>query len=249
LAKNSHGQTRAVDFLIFFSGELFSTTLRRGCLPLAASELRQLTRKDKEFIKHLGRLQEMSEAIHHGQSEQVIEIYDQLPRSLQEEKFVLLLRLRAASELDEKTYEATVDALRAVSADDGSIDLLSVDSFVLKGDFQNALHCLDRLEQAVGFDSYLNVLKANLWIESGESAKAIPLCQTAIEEEPELELAYWILITAAIHLEEWDLVLATLLKLEDQFEMEFENLEEVELYEPFTKTSQYKEWLQRESGP
>ena len=251
LAKNQKGQTRIVDIYIFLSSETMSTTVRRAFLPIAAqaekSILKRLTTQESDFIKNIDQLSQMAAARQKGDHQKVLTIYNRLPQSLQKDKLCLLLRLIAASNMDDKTYEKAIDAFRKAYPDDASIDLVSLDSFIFKKNYAGALKCLERIEKAIGGDAHLNVLRANIRVEMGDSKIAIDLAKEAIAIEPELEDAYWSLVTAAMNTKDWELVSETLISLEDEFQTEFEDLTKVEFYQPFTETPQYRQWLKRNS--
>lgn len=253
LAKDRKNRTRIVDVYVFLSSETMSTTLRRGFLPIAAqtekSILQRLTTKESDFVKNIGRLSEMVEARQQNDYRKILAIYNGLPDSMQRDKLCLLLRLFAASNLDEKTHEEAIDAFRAAYPDDPSIDLMSLDSFFFKKDYKGGIQCLERLQKAIGGDAYLTVLTANLRLEMGEPAAAMELCREAIATEPNLKDAYWTLVTSALKAEDWDTVSATLISLEENFDLKFKDLTKSEIYKPFTETEQYRQWQQRHARP
>lgn len=249
LVRQSDGKIRAVDLYIFLSAEMLSTTIRRGFVPVVAevskSVLAKLTGAENEYIKHIKIVSQMSNAVVSGNSQQALEIYRRLPPVLQKDKNLLLLRLRAAQATgDETLYVVAIDDFRRCHPNDPCIDMLAIDGHILNKRYDEALKCIDRLDKAVGGDTYLDVLRANLRIAQGDHEAARALAQKAIDAEESLVDAYWTLVAIALAEKNFDETTRLLNLIIQKFNVEIGDLSGNPMYAEYIKSPQYKQWMQ-----
>jgi tetratricopeptide (TPR) repeat protein len=199
LAKQSTGPIRGQDIYLYLTGEFMSETLRRLYIAAAANESRgflaRLTGRESTYAKHLSQIQQMNSAIAQGHFRQALQVYEQLPDELKNDKTFLLLRLRAAQTLGDAEYQSAIDALHQLYPDDRSADLLSIDGHVMRKNYAKALDAIDRVDKAVGGDPYLEVVRANTYLKAGDLRSAQQCAGKAIEQDASLEDAYWALVT------------------------------------------------------
>jgi tetratricopeptide (TPR) repeat protein len=253
LARRPSGRIQCVDMQAFVTGELFSATMRRLIIPAVVQENRSSLDKirgsENEFYKHMSDIQRMSKARKDGQPAQALAIYKQLPQSVREDKNVLLLRLQAAQESgDDEEYLRAMEDFRAGFPDDACLDLISIDYYLLKKQYADSLAGIDKVDKAVGGDPYLNVLRANLYLESGKFAAAREAASKAIQDEPTLLDGYWCLVTISLREKKFDDTLNLLRMIATKFHVEFQDLTKVPEYAEFVKSPQYKEWLKPAQG-
>lgn len=254
LARRPDGKVKAMDIYIGLSGELLSQTFRRGFIQALAqapgnSLIGRLTGSDQKYAKYLKSLGEMGEAARAGQYARMMEIYKASPAELKKEKNVLLLRLQAAQNLgDDAEYSKSIEDFRAEYPNDACIDILSIDYYVLKKQFDQSLACIDRLDKAIGGDPYLEVLRAGAHIEQGNFAAARADLKKAIDAEPGLVDAYWSLVNVSLQDKNFDETLKTLRTIREKFGIEIGDLTQVPLYKDFAASPQYQEFLKNRNG-
>jgi hypothetical protein len=254
LARRPDGQVKAVDIYVFAAGELMSETLRRAYLPLVVHSsrnfLEKLTRSENDYIKNIDTILKMTNSLRDGQPQETLAAYAKLPPSLQKEKSVLIIRMRAAQAVSEAEYAAAIEAIRTNFPDDPSLDLISLDGFVLKKQFDEALACLDRLDKSVGGDPYLDYMRGNVNLEKGDAAAALKCAQRAGEGMPKLIDPRWVVVAASMQLKDFDTTLAELKSIKHDFDFKFGDLSKQEPYAEFAKSPQYQEWIKflNESG-
>src|SRR5262249_26702303 len=153
------------------SGELVSQTMRNVYLPVATHDSRGILEKlvgsEQEFMKNFPKITQMANDLKEGKNQAVSDTFRQLPASVQKEKLVLLLRLRAAQNLDESIYTAAIEDIRKHYPNDPSIDLLSIDYYFMKKQYAKSLECIDRLDKAVAGDPQLQVTRAGIHMTEG----------------------------------------------------------------------------------
>jgi tetratricopeptide (TPR) repeat protein len=139
-----------------------------------------------DLIKYSPQWSKMVQSNQLGEFQQVLDMYNQLPEDLQNEKFILTLRLRAAQAVDKRDYLAALDLWRRLYPNDPSLDLLSVDAFLLHKDYVKALESVDRFAQAIGGDPYQDFIKAAISVKMQDDDQAVKYARQAFEAEPDL---------------------------------------------------------------
>ncbi|NQT36710.1 MAG: hypothetical protein HQ581_04425 [Planctomycetes bacterium] len=247
LVRRPDGQVKVVDGYSYVPAELFSKSLRRSFLPLTAGRSgkvrKTLSRQDQELMKYVSQFLELSAAVKDGRGEEALDIYNALPESLRQDKNNLILRLQAASAVDEPTYAAAIEAFRRYHPNDPCLDLVLIDDHLMKGKYDEALASIDRLDKAVGSDPYLNVMRAGAYSEMQDYAKAKQCVRQAIEADDTLINAHWALVN--ISLDEKDFAETTRLMktIADRFEFEANDLTTEPEYAEYVKSPHYQEWL------
>ncbi len=241
------GKLRAADIYIYLAGEFLSEILRRLMLPMIADRSRtildRLVTGDQDFVRDFPRIGQAGKLVSQGRSAEALAIYRTLRPGTLENKAVLLGRLRAAQEVDEKDYMAVMDDLQKLFPNDPCLDLIAIDAFLLRKDFAGALGAIDRLDRSVGGDPYLDVMRASVHELQGDHRAAFESARRAVEREPTLRDAHLVLLTFGLEQKDHGEVLARLKDLHDRFGLSFDDMEHEEEYADFVKSPRYADWL------
>lgn len=254
LARLPGDQIRVVDVFIYLSGEWLSETVRRAILPLIAEKdrsiLGRLVQGESAYVASLVRIQGMSEHVMAGRFREALAAYRELPPEVQRDKTVMLTRFTAAVRLnDDEVYKAALEDFKTTFPDDPSIELLLVDYYFFRQEYPTVFGIIDRIEKAVGGDPYLHHLRANVAYAMGRLDEARKHAYQAIREEPELQDAYWVVVTVALEQENHKETAAFLSGLIDRFGIELPDLTTVPEYAKFVKSDVYRDWMaQRRKG-
>jgi tetratricopeptide (TPR) repeat protein len=246
LARNAEGKVVIADVYPHISGELFSETLRRMYL-LAANEagynlVDKLMGKEQEFLKSLPKLQALQRLGQEEKFAEVVKTFDELPPSLRQMKSFALLRLNAAARLEEAQYQRAIDDFMKAWPEDPSVDLISIDGHMMRKDYAAVLASIDRLDKRVR-DPYLQYLRGSVQLEKGDGKEARRLFQAAIDAEPTMVTPYWVLIGLSLQDKKYKDTARYLTAIERDAGMAIGDLEEVEQYEGFVKSPEYKSWI------
>lgn len=244
LAKDEAGQVRAVDIYVFPSAERMSRTMRRAYLLAAAQQpvnpISRVLGKDNDFIMHANEFREMSSRIQAEDYEGAAKIYSKLPAGMQEEKRVMLLYIQAASKLGDGLYTEAIDRFREAHPFDAGVEMGAIDGFLLKQDYERALEAVNRVDNAVGGDPYMNVLRANIHLMQDNTRLAKAFAREATKEEPELVDAYWTLVSVSLAEPNFKDTAELLTKLRDELKIEIEDLRGNPSYAEFVKSPEFK---------
>lgn len=248
LMRDNKGKVQAIDIKFASSGEDFSQTMRRFFVPAVAeankSVLQKLTGKESALMKSLGQIQEMATAIQANEPAKAADLAAKLPKEVRNEKFCILMELRAAQMLgNEEAHQEVIERFRGLYPNDSAIDLLSMDYFAMKENFAEALACAQRFQKAMGEEAFMTTLIADLQWQNGQVKEARATIEKAIKLEPDFVSARWTKVTIADAQKDYTSVNKTLKELVTDFgaELDPEAMKKEAFYEEFVKTPEFKD--------
>lgn len=182
------GTQSAVDVHVLTTGEPLSGSLRRSLLPVAV-ELKKgiiarLTTKESAYVENMPTILKMTKL--QTDPKGALSAYASLPPVLKTEKNVLMLRVQAASLVDDAAYLAAMEDFRRAFPNDPALGVMSIDYFYLKKMHKEAIDQVSALEQVSGPDAHLNTLRANVHTELGAIEPAKEELEKALALEPDL---------------------------------------------------------------
>lgn len=167
LVKGMDGKIKVHDLYVLGAGEWMSTMNRRQILPIAASQNRSVLEKllgtESDFVTYAGEFRELMKAVQADDYATFKDIYDELPKSMQEQKTVLLMRRGQAQKAKQwDDVRATTADFRRLYPNDAALDVLSLPSLIFEKQFDEALAAVDRIDAFVGGDPYLDTLRSTI---------------------------------------------------------------------------------------
>ncbi|MFN3200177.1 MAG: tetratricopeptide repeat protein [Bradymonadia bacterium] len=245
LGAGSGGKVKAIDIYVYLTGEPISQTFRRLLIPMAASTgiAARLGGEEALLVKHLDDLQVIGNAVQSGDHKTALRRYATLPKELQEEKSIQLMRLTAAQNAnDDVLYAKAIEEVERLFPNDPSLDMLLIDGYFMKKDWAKVLESVDRLDARIGGDPYLNIMRSGVMLEKGSNDEALALGAKALEALPELADAHWTHLSAALRSEDYALALKDMNTLTSKFQVVFGDLTTNPEFAGFVKSPQYTEW-------
>jgi len=250
LVRFPDGQIGVEDVFALTTGEMLSHTLRRMILKVVSeSEPRLLggfTAPERRYATHLLQIHSMQTAVREGRPHEAFAIYRKLPTELQQDKHVQLEGIRAARGINDDEYVQVLEEFRQHHPSDAVVDLISMDYFLLKLQYDQCLECIERLDKAVGGDPYLTHLRGIVFLESARYAAARAEFENAIKQEPTLEDAYWSRITVSLKEQNHADTLAWLQRIVEKMNVAIEeqNIRAAQDYADFIKSRQFGEFIE-----
>ena len=185
----------------------------------------------------------MMDAVSRNSFAEALGIFERLPTDVKTEKFVLLLRLRAAREPGyEDAYNQAIEDFRLHHPDDPCIALLSIDYHLNRNEFDRALQSIEEVDKAVGSDPYLNVLRAMAADGRKQPDEARQLLAASVEADPEIRQAWVALVTIDLRRKAFPEVLRSLKEMDRLFQPMWPDLSDNPAYSEFLQSPQYGEW-------
>ena len=245
LGRNASGQVVAQDLYIFYSGELLSQTVRRAAVQLAAHDNRSILEKLKgaepEFLKHADDIQRIAQDVQSGNTAGAAQIYDSLPESLKQDKSLKLIHIRIAEKQGEAQYAQALSDFRAAFPNDPASDLLAIDFYVLRKQYDKSLQAIDNLDKAVGGDPYLDTMRAFIHVIEKQYGAARQAAEKAAQALPERKDTNEIALLTAMLDKNYTSVPKTLAALK-KAGAPVTDLTSNPKYAGFLRSPQYKEW-------
>ncbi len=252
LASGDDGLVRADDCYVFLTGQMVSAAIRESFLPFARNWVKGgvgVSPAERDFLNNFAQFTEIVSLFHDKEHRRVLETYNELPESVRKMKTLLAIRLGSAQAISNDEYLKAIDDYRKFYPKDASIDLIALDGYAMRKNYQQALTGLDHVDKAVGGDAYLNVLRANLYLAEGKSDQAWRATEAAIAAEPTLRIAYFSLLGQSLKNHKFNRTAELLTELRSKFNMQFKDLTTVPAYAEFVKSDAYKKWIKSQPKP
>jgi tetratricopeptide (TPR) repeat protein len=253
LVRHPDQQVVAEDVYIYLAGEPLSQTFRRRILGIVAERnqgaVAKLTGNEQVLIKHMGDIGKMATMVRNGQNKEALNIFRELPANLQKDKGFQIMAIQAARGTgDDNEYLTEMERFRTNHPNDAAGELVSIDYYLLKKNYDEMLKLIDRLDKSLGGDPYLDVMKANVLADAGRFNEARAAADQAIKDAPKLPQAYWMRATVSTKAKDHKDTLACLKTLVEKVDPALEptNLMADERFVEFVKTPQFdefKKWL------
>lgn len=244
LVRYPDGEVAPEDIYNYLAGERISESMRRRIIipSVENNRVRSFSDEDKRAILLLNG---MIRSIQAEKFAEAITQFQKLPKNVQERKSILIMYMQATmqrGEAGEQAYLAAMEKFRRLYPSDASLDLIAIDYFFLKKQFDALVQAIDRLDRSVGGDPYLNVLRGNVYLEAGKFASSRAAYEAAIKAEPNLTEAYWARIALSLTERNHDDTLTWLKTIVEKRAAGIGDLTTISDYADFVKSPQHTRW-------
>ncbi len=248
LRRSADGKLRINDAYVYRTAERLTEVFRRTSVLI-------FLQNDPEFINRLAgaarawvdagpQLKQLDDALAAGDPSGVLGAHAEIPNALRGKLTLLVSCARAASLMTDLTALDQVYAdISRLHPEDPATKLLAIEYHAARGQWAEGLAAIDRFDQAVEGDPFLNVRRAEMLIALEDLDKASAVLRAGIRQEATLSDAYWMLIDIALAQHDHASTLDGLRALDSQFEIDWVDLRQEPNYAEFVKSPQYNEWL------
>lgn len=241
------GGLEADEWYSYSLGDKASTVLRRAYLPLIASRdtavRAKLGETDGLLVTHADVLRQLIQASDKGEHARVLELCDALPDVLKRDKLTLRVRLKAAQQLDESSYEAVLADMQRILGDDPCMDLVALDLHLLRRRFDLALLSVERVDQAIGGDSYCDSLRAGVLLQQEKFADAARVATRALRRGCGSPEPLRTLVSCQLREKRFDAALELMITLTDRFDFEWGDLHANAEFAGFVASATHARWV------
>ncbi|MGI9517165.1 MAG: tetratricopeptide repeat protein, partial [Pirellulaceae bacterium] len=247
VVKDNDGRLKGLDMYVFMSGENMSETFRR--LIYLASDLLEpsvidrLTGKSKTMVEQGQLMQEFMSTAQAGQHQRTLELYHKLPEELQQEKAVLINRLRASIQVSDNAYRRAIEDYQSAFPNDPSCQLVCIDLYAMNNEMDKANEAIEILQQSVGGDAHMYWLQGALFSSQEKWDEAAVVIRKALDKEPEYEPAYIANVGIQIQLGNFVEAAKTVREMCDRFGYSLDELalESNPEFREFVQSDEYKQ--------
>lgn len=208
-------EVRAVDFTSFATGESMSETLGRTLEEMIDNG------GAKGALADINALKEANAKLAAQDVAAARASFDKMSAESRATKAALVVEVQIAAQESDQAYMEVMERFARAFPDDPALLLQSIDRSFMAKDFEGTLVILDKLDQQVGGDPYLDVLRANTFSELGRHADAAKAGQRCIDAEPTLENCWFALSNAQLLAKEYGALVVSMREMTTRFDLEF----------------------------
>ena len=190
---------KVIDMHTYLYGSLSSTDTRDMLAAVLADSDQQAFAKilgiSGENVKELvAAVQTLNEKAKAGDQEGLVEAYRGFPVEVQKLRLPFMRYLTALQQLNSAganedhaaAYREAIQKAPTVFGTDATTDLLLVDELLLRESYDAAIETVNRVDETIGGDPYLHVLRGWIFFQKGQMADVMRCIALADQEEPEL---------------------------------------------------------------
>ena len=247
IGRNAGQQPVAVDVYVYVTGEPLSHTLGRMVGQLSGGS-------EANSLAVAQGMQRASAALQAGKPATAEAILSNLPPRWQKQKSIMQMRIVAANGVAAQkmqagkpignAYRQAVEAFQTTFPKADNLPLLLMDYHFLKQDYPKTAKAVDQLDQQVGGDPYLNLIRANIAIGQNDAEAARGFVETLIKALPDkAPEGYGILLDQAIetqnHVETTRILKALEAETPVRFPIDFNKAEP---FADYMASPEYEKW-------
>ena len=247
IGRNAGQQPVAVDVYVYVTGEPLSHTLGRMVGQLSGGS-------EADSLAVAQGMQRASAALQAGKPATAEAILSNLPPRWQKQKSIMQMRIVAANGVAAQkmqagkpignAYRQAVEAFQTTFPKADNLPLLLMDYHFLKQDYPKTAKAVDQLDQQVGGDPYLNLIRANIAIGQNDAEAARGFVETLIKALPDKATeGYGILLDQAIetqnHVETTRILKALEAETPVRFPIDFNKAEP---FADYMASPEYEKW-------
>jgi hypothetical protein len=188
MGKSASGAITIVDVFCFAPPELFSESIRRGCLTAVAavdkSAVEDWTDKQKDYIDSQQDWNDFATQCQAGRHAVAEKTYAKLPPSLRSDPYVLYQHGSVALREDEPTFLAATALWQQERPGDPALQLLVSEYYVARNRATEAIAAYDKLNARLGGDPQLDLRIAKLHASLGHTNEVRTNLWQAINRDP-----------------------------------------------------------------
>jgi tetratricopeptide (TPR) repeat protein len=245
LVRQPDGKVQVDDVYSFDTAISFSELLRlvvQGTLEKLMGVQAAGASAETSTSRLLDAANEMHQRIEANQGQAALDIYAKLPGKLQEQKIMMIMRIRAASKVRGKPYDDSIRDYRKAFPNEPNLNLLLSDAYLDHEMYDRMIACFDKLDETIGGDPYLDVLRGGACRLKGDLATAKSYFTKAIAAEPDLDIAYSGLLAISLQEKQFAETARLLSILQKKSPEHMPAVQSDPAYAAFLKTAQYREW-------
>ncbi len=152
------GEVKIADMFVYLSGENLSETIKNLLKTIAKAE--DFNENEKEYLyvfqKQMPKIKRLIKEENYIEAEKV---FIELPENLKSNKTFALYNVIIAQGLDDEKYNKALNKYKMLSDNIATLDLLLIDGFLNRGEYDKALDCLDRIDKHIDKDPFLDFFR------------------------------------------------------------------------------------------
>jgi len=177
-----NGKVSIADFYIYTAGETFSSLLGNF---LNLMEKPNAGEQDEDY-KAMMQVQQVKQLMA-SNPEEAKRLYDGLPDKFRNQKMVRLLGVQLSSNLDNETYLAQLEDFEKTFPNEPNTHLIMLDAAILSKDYDKAISHIDKIDELINKDPFLDFYRALMYNLKEDPAKAREHFEALVKKYPDFE--------------------------------------------------------------
>jgi tetratricopeptide (TPR) repeat protein len=249
LLKKSKGNYKIIDAYIYLSGEYISATFKRLYIIASKDYLPpSISAGLPDFqLEEIMQVANAKQLVDQGHYKEAAEMMSGLGADIRKEKIFALMELLIKANMEEEDYLQAMVDYKSLFPEDPSIDLVSLDYLLLQEKFEEGLAAIDRLDERLGGDPYLDIYRGSFYYSLDNYSKATVLFQRFTQNFPDDTDGWDSLINVYIEDKKYAEALGVFDVLIEKYGLGKSDMavfiEEEPTYADFIKSEAYKNWL------
>jgi hypothetical protein len=238
-------KVRTEDLYVYLMGETLSRTFKREFLKAIAVMTKapgNLQGWEKDYMDAQPRIGEMQAAIRGGDAKKALKIYGDLPQTVKDDKLVMMQRVAIALQAGNDEYGAALADWEKLFPGDPSMDLMQIDAFAVKGEFEKSAEVVTRLSKRIGGDPFLDAMRGGLFLQAEKLDEAAAEADKAAKAEKGLPLPHFILLQVSLKKKDHAVTARELTVLDKECKVPIGELEGEADFADFVASEEYKKW-------
>jgi tetratricopeptide (TPR) repeat protein len=221
LTLNSSGRPIAADFYTtalgtWTQGEIVGNMMPQLHVRDGSIEISDL---GKLFQAHSSTFSKMLRAVNTGEElEEALEEFRKLPEKLYEDRRFLTMATAIASRISQEELKVEVERFSRTISDESILDPFLVDLLSRQEKTDEALEVIQRMDDRIGGDIFLDFLRANAFLASGRLEEAFDFAERVRIALPNIYAIYRTCIVVAARRNDFQQVTRLLREIESKFD-------------------------------
>ena len=173
------GKPRIADVFIYSSSENMSRTM--SDLVSTFMDIKN----DKEADEAASSILKIRQYVDAGEFEKAESYYEGLPANIKGQRSVRLFAIAMYQELDQNKYLAEMESFKQRFPDLPTMDLMMIDAYLIRKEYPKAIEAIDRLDNFINKDSFLDFYRALIFSTEGNEEKAIGYFEKLYKSNPD----------------------------------------------------------------
>ncbi len=176
------GELKIVDIYIAVTGEKMSATM--------VNMLSQLLGSNEIDLSLVNSSEQITELLASQDYQEAYDAIEALPQNIRDMKFMRVMKLTAASGLDDDLYLKELTFFRNEYPKDPSVELLSFDYFFMKGEYDETYQVLENMQEIYPEDGVIDYCMGLVSYASEECDIAIVNMEDGVEKSPNVDVIW-----------------------------------------------------------
>ena len=245
LLKKVKGTPKIVDTYIFMSGENLSDTYKTIYKSaLYGSNFLTKDISNSRFVKDLDKLKKIRLLNSKGKFKKSHKVYQSISSTSKQEKIYKLTNINITSNISLELYEEALDDYDEKYPNDPSLQLMAIDRYLIKKEYDKSLLAIDKLDSLVKGDTFLNYLRGNVSFQKKDFNSALSNYKYIIKEYPDFFDVYESLFSLYVNTNDSNNALNILDIYVSKFDISKEEIKSnyKDIFPSFINTTKFKNW-------